>query len=92
MGWIMKGIADNPIIVTVHLRAGVGNEVTVRRRIPFDIQHSRLMVKPGIATEAKPCHSTVSKTARLTRFRRSDSLDHDCCNIKTHEKYSPPRS
>jgi hypothetical protein len=59
----MNGIAESPMAVTVHLRAGVGNDVNVRRRMPFETQQSRLIVKPGIATDAKPCHRTVSITA-----------------------------
>jgi hypothetical protein len=59
----MNGIAESPMAVTVHLRAGAGKDVKVRRRMPFEIQHSRLIVKPGMATDAKPCHRTVSITA-----------------------------
>ena len=71
MGLMMKGIEPSPIAVTVHFRAGVGREVAACRSFPL-AQQILFMVKPGMATEASPCHTTVSTTAAATLLERTD--------------------
>lgn len=63
---MMKGIVERPIAVVVHLRMGRGHFVVLPSRYS-DAAHTRLMVKPGMMTEAKACHTNVSTTATATR-------------------------
>lgn len=66
IGVMMKGIVERPIAVVVHLRMGRGHFVVLPSRYS-DAAHTRLMVKPGMMTEAKACHTNVSTTATATR-------------------------
>ena len=51
--------------VVIHFLAGPGRfDERVSKKLLA--QHNLLMVKPGTATEAKPCHNSVSRTALLT--------------------------
>lgn len=62
----MKGIVERPIAVVVHLRTDRGHLVVLPSRYS-DAAHTRLMVKPGMITEARACHTNVSTTATATR-------------------------
>lgn len=73
MGLIINGIAANPIPVTVHFRI-LGGKAVVFLKTKLDSLHSLLMVNPGIATDANPCHINVSPTA-CTILRRTSGLD-----------------
>ena len=66
MGVIMKGIVERPMAVVVHLRTGKGHLVVLPSRYR-EAAHTRLMVNPGMATDAKACHTNVSTTATATR-------------------------
>lgn len=66
MGVIIKGMVDKPMAVVVHLRTGSGHLV-VFPNIYSDAAHTRFIVKPGMITEAKACHTNVSTTATATR-------------------------
>lgn len=65
MGVMMKGIVERPIAVVVHFRTGRGHLVVLPSRCR-DAAHTRLMVKPGMMTEARACHTKVSTTATAT--------------------------
>ncbi len=58
----MNGIAPSPTAVVVHFLIGDGRLVVLRSAL-LNAQHILFMVKPGIATDAKPCQSKVSNTA-----------------------------
>ncbi|MEQ2177182.1 hypothetical protein GOODEAATRI_001148 [Goodea atripinnis] len=62
----MKGMVERPIAVVVHLRTGRGHLVVLPSRYR-DAAHTRLIVKPGMITEARACHTNVSTTATATR-------------------------
>lgn len=66
MGVMMKGIVERPIAVVIHFRTGRGHLVLLPIRWS-DAAHTRLMVKPGMITEASACHTNVSTTATATR-------------------------
>lgn len=66
MGVMMKGMVERPMAVVVHLRTGSGQRVVFPSR-KRDAAQTRLMVNPGIATEARACHTKVSTTATPTR-------------------------
>lgn len=66
IGVIMKGIVESPMAVVVHFRAGKGHLVLFPNRYREAAQ-TRLMVKPGMITEASACHTKVSTTATATR-------------------------
>lgn len=66
IGVMMKGMVERPMAVVVHLRTGRGHLVVLPSRCS-DAAHTRLMVKPGMITEAKACHTKVSTTATATR-------------------------
>lgn len=65
IGVMMKGMVERPMAVVVHLRTGRGHLVVLPNRCS-DAAHTRLMVKPGMMTEAKACHTNVSTTATAT--------------------------
>ena len=75
IGLMMNGIEARPIAVVVHRRAPTGSledfwrSKLVKKQI-------RLMVKPGIATEARPCQISVSSTAWVTFVLRSEASAH----------------
>jgi len=58
----MNGIDPSPIAVVVHFRTGKLKALFFARR-NIDNAHNRLIVNPGIATEAKVCHINVSAAA-----------------------------
>ena len=65
IGSIMKGMDPRPTAVMTHFRrAGLITRaigwLTRSTRVSAQM---RLMVKPGMATDASPCHSRVSTTA-----------------------------
>lgn len=62
----MKGIVERPIAVVIHFRTGSGHLVLLASRYS-DAAHTRLIVKPGMMTEASACHTNVSTTAKATR-------------------------
>lgn len=62
---MMKGMVERPMAVVVHLRTGRGHLVVLPSRYS-DAAHTRLMVKPGMMTEASACHTNVSTTATAT--------------------------
>lgn len=66
MGVMMTGMADSPSAVVAHFRTGRGQRVREASRASEAAQR-RLMVKPGMATEARLCHTKVSATATPTR-------------------------
>lgn len=66
MGVMMRGMAASPRAVVVHRRRGRGQRVRVPSRASEAAQR-RLMVKPGMATEARLCQTKVSATATPTR-------------------------
>lgn len=66
IGVMMKGIVERPSAVVVHLRTGSGHLVVLPSRYS-DAAHTRLIVKPGMITEARACHTNVSTTATATR-------------------------
>ena len=67
MGLIISGMHDNPIVVTTtFLRGRLRPDVRARKK--WDSAQILLIVKPGIATEARPCHTRVSATAHFTLF------------------------
>lgn len=65
IGVMMKGMVERPMAVVVHLRTGRGHLVVLPSRCS-DAAHTRLMVKPGMMTEARACHTNVSTTATAT--------------------------
>lgn len=65
IGVMMKGIVERPIAVVVHLRTGNGHLVVLPNRYS-DAAHTRLMVNPGMITDARACHTNVSTTATAT--------------------------
>ena len=63
---MMNGIDPRPTAVTVHLRrAEEDRSCRDARRLSRKRERAqiRLMVKPGITTDARPCHIRVSSTA-----------------------------
>lgn len=66
MGVMMTGMAASPSAVVAHFRTGRGQRVREASRAS-EAAHRRLMVKPGMATEARLCHTKVSATATPTR-------------------------
>lgn len=66
IGVMMKGMVESPMAVVVHLRTGRGHLVDLPSRYR-DAAHTRLIVKPGMITEARACHTNVSTTATATR-------------------------
>ena len=79
MGLMMKGMAASPVASMTHLRVWAGRAVDRCRTWPVN-QQMRLMVKPGTATDARPCHTRVSTTDAVTFFVFSESLNHGSCN------------
>ena len=61
--FIISGIVINPIPITVQDLA-TGEINFFLSSIHLDVAHTLLIVRPGIMTEAKPCHSRVSNTAK----------------------------
>lgn len=66
MGVMIKGIVESPITVVVHFRTGNGHFV-VFPNTNREAAQTRLIVKPGMITEARACHTNVSTTATATR-------------------------
>ena len=75
IGLMMKGIDPRPIRVTVHflVMRGIAEVLLNMRLLRKQIL---LIVYPGMATEAKPCQISVSKTALKIFVWRTESLDH----------------
>lgn len=65
-------MASSPSVVVVHFRTVRGQRVIVPRTYS-EAAHRRLIVKPGMATEARDCHTKVSTTARVTLVLRPAS-------------------
>ena len=61
----MKGMQPSPMAVTVHfLSAGDERETTWCLASRYlEMAQIRLMVRPGMMTEARPCQMRVSRTA-----------------------------
>lgn len=75
----------SPTAVVTHLRVSGGKEERRESRKPVAAQ-IRLMVKPGMTTEARPCHIRVSVTAVSTLLVLSLSLEGDFCKSKKKRK------
>ena len=61
----MNGMEPRPTATTAHFLAGCGSRwpaCWLRRNL--ETAHSLFMVSPGMATEASPCQTRVSATAR----------------------------
>ena len=78
MGLMMKGIAASPVASMTHLRVWAGSDVDRWRSRPV-AQQILLIVKPGTATDATPCHTRVSTTDDVTILVFSESHDHGIC-------------
>lgn len=59
MGRTMNGMHPNPSAVVVHFRRARDHVVPLARTNK-DAAHTRLIVNPGIATEARVCQISVS--------------------------------
>jgi len=86
MGSIIKGIRAKPVQVTVHFRTFSGKRV-VFLRAKLQMAQVRLMVKPGMMTDARPCQITVSTTAHITADRLLLEPSHCFCSYKKHQKF-----
>ena len=66
----MNGMDDNPIPVVIHLRTACDGILFLQYLLSTKSEpaHNLLMVKPGMATEAKVCHKSVS-AAVMTSVR-----------------------
>mmetsp|Transcript_17887 Transcript_17887/g.41765 ORF Transcript_17887/g.41765 Transcript_17887/m.41765 type:complete len:154 (+) Transcript_17887:2428-2889(+) len=62
IGFTMNGIDPSPAVVGSHFEMSIGRPA-VLPTANFEALTIMLMVKPGIATLAKDCHSKVSKLA-----------------------------
>ena len=71
----MKGIAARPTMVGIHLYEGgmlvIAFDAILRFKAYWVNLHSRLMVNPGIMTEANACQISVSADVWRTRVIRS---------------------
>lgn len=67
MGCIIRGIDARPITVEIHglLNRGL---VALLRCMKITSAHSLLIVKPGIITDANPCHISVSEPDSIIRL------------------------
>ena len=66
IGSMINGMEARPTAVTVHLRRTGDGRIRRDTRLLSSTRERaqmRLMVKPGIMTEARPCHMRVSSTA-----------------------------
>lgn len=73
--------------VTVHFLAVIGKEVEARSTLAL-AQQMRLIVKPGIATEASPCQTNVSNTACIIFVRFTELDGHVTCTEEAQTNYA----
>ena len=82
----MKGMADKPMAVIISL-IGAGpslvvlnQQTIINNKFPYLLSryklsaHKRLIVTPGMTTEAKPCQARVSTNATTTCRRFSSRV------------------
>lgn len=67
IGFIMNGIHISPTAVVIHFLVSSGNFV-LDLKVNRDSAQMRLIVYPGIATDARPCQISVSNTVNCTLF------------------------
>jgi hypothetical protein len=80
IGLIINGMHAKPINVVIHFLVGAGmldcffNTKLHRKQVLF-------IVKPGIITDASPCHINVSITAHFTFVFFFSSVCQGTCNL-----------
>ena len=63
IGWTISGMQPRPMAVVSHLREASGMCEAFLASRCSDKAQIRLMVKPGMITDANDCHSSVSTAA-----------------------------
>lgn len=70
MGLMIIGIIAKPMNVVIHVWVCTGIDLATLFKINLDDTQILLIVKPGIMTDASPCHIPASSVVSIVRLLR----------------------